>query len=336
MGGYVSRLQDEKLLWLLEYMNGGSVDLDRGPSGEKESSQEREMSVAQVKSRLEREEPGRKSLYDYVVEKGFFRLGARVRCPNCSRHSWYALESIRDSLACPKCLDAFPAIGNLDAGGRDSWYYRTAGPFSIPNYADGAYAVLLTLDFFNALKLKSHNFHMTPVMSFTAESSENKRIEVDFAAFWQGGPPEREMELLIGESKTYGKFGDRDFERIRYLAEAFEKPVLVFSTLRKSLEPGERKKIGRIAKTSPVMVLTGNELCPYSGAESSGGSLGNQNLYYMSSLLDICDVTRERYIEIQGEAPKLTCNSPCCVRLIWSHAKIYVGQVKVDNVYVRL
>ena len=89
------------MLWLLEYMNGGSVDLDRGPSGEKESSQEREMSVAQVKSRLEREEPDRKSLYDYVVEKGFFRLGARVRCPNCSRHSWYALESIRDSLACP-------------------------------------------------------------------------------------------------------------------------------------------------------------------------------------------------------------------------------------------
>ena len=36
------------------------------------------------------------------------------------------------------------------------------------------------------------------------------------------------------------------------------------------------------------------------------------------------------------EVPKLTCNSPCCVRLIWSHAKIYVGQVKVDNVYVRL
>ena len=85
---------------------------------------------------------------------------------------------------------------------------------------------------------------------------------------------------------------------MEFVAETFENPVLAFSTLRKSLEPGERKKIGRIAKTSPVMVLTGNELCPYPGAESSGGSLGNQNLYYMSSLLDICDVTRERYIEV--------------------------------------
>ena len=75
LGGYVSRLQNEKLLWLLEHMNGGSVHLDKGPSGENETGQEREMSVAEVKSRLEREEPGRKSLYDYVIEKQVFPSG---------------------------------------------------------------------------------------------------------------------------------------------------------------------------------------------------------------------------------------------------------------------
>ena len=81
-------------------------------------SHEREMSVVEVKDRLKREKRGGKSLYDYVTQKGFFRLGARVKCPNCSRHSWYSLESIGDSLSCPKCLDVFPAVGNLDAGGK--------------------------------------------------------------------------------------------------------------------------------------------------------------------------------------------------------------------------
>ena len=166
LGGYVSRLQNERLLWLLEHMNGGSVNLNKGPIGRDKINQEREISVAQVKSRLEKEEPARKSLYDYAVENGFFRLGAHVKCPNCFRHSWYSLENIGDLFNCPKCLEAFPAIGNLDSGGNNPWYYKTAGPFSIPNYADGAYAVLLTLDFFNTLKLKSLDFHITPVMSF--------------------------------------------------------------------------------------------------------------------------------------------------------------------------
>ena len=96
-------------------------------------------------------------------------------------------------------------------GEEGPWYYRTAGPFSIPNYADGAYAVLLTLDFFNTLKLKSHNFRMTPVMSFTEESSGEKRIEVDFAAFCQSRAPEGKVELILGECKMYGKIRGRGF-----------------------------------------------------------------------------------------------------------------------------
>ena len=81
LGGFVSRLQDEKLLWLLERMNGGSVDIDQGPVGGNKIRQEREMPVGEVKRRLKREESASKSLYDYTLENGFFRLGASVKCP---------------------------------------------------------------------------------------------------------------------------------------------------------------------------------------------------------------------------------------------------------------
>ena len=277
-------------------MNGGSVGPDGTPLDGNKVSHEREISVAEVKERLKRKKRYRKSLYDYLTQKGFFRLGARVKCPNCSRHSWYSLESLGDSLACPKCLDAFPAVGNLDAGGKDPWYYRTAGPFSIPNYADGAYSVLLTLNFFSPLRLVSHDFQITSVMSFKAESPDGKTVEADFAAFWKSGTHGSKVELLLGECKTYGKFEDKDFKRMRYLSKTFPNPVLVFSTLRESLEDGERKKIARLAETGPVMVLTAKELCPYSGAEVLKGSPDNRSLDYGSSLTDICRITRISYV----------------------------------------
>ena len=265
-------------------MNGGSVGQDGTPLDGNRIDQEREMSVAEVKSRLERKEPASKSLYDYALENGFFRLGARVKCPNCFRHSWYALESVGDSFTCPKCLDTFAAVGNLDAASGNPWYYKTAGPFSIPNYADGSYGVLLALHFFSTLKQGSRSLSITPVMSFKAESPEGREVEVDFAAFWRSRVPDGKVELIIGECKMYGKFENADFERMEYLARAFEKqkPVLVFSTQRESLEAEEKERISCLAKTSPVMILTARELF--------------QSGDYGLDLQNICDVTQKRYL----------------------------------------
>ena len=166
----------------------------------------------------------------------------------------------------------------------------------LANYADGAYSVLLTLNFFSPLRLVSHDFQITSVMSFKAESPDGKTVEADFAAFWKSGTHGSKVELLLGECKTYGKFEDKDFKRMRYLSKTFPNPVLVFSTLRESLEDGERKKIARLAETGPVMVLTAKELCPYSGAEVLKGSPDNRSLDYGSSLTDICRITRISYV----------------------------------------
>ena len=144
----------------------------------------------------------------------------------------------------PSVLTLFAAVGNLDAASGNPWYYKTAGPFSISNYADGSYGVLLALHFFSTLKWGSMSLGITPVMSFKAKSPEGREIEIDFAAFWRSRAPEGKVELIIGECKMYGKFENADFESMGYLAQAFEKqkPVLVFSTLRESLEAEEKEK----------------------------------------------------------------------------------------------
>ena len=134
-------------------------------------------------------------------------------------------------------------------------------------------------------------------MSFKVESPDGKTVEVDFAAFWRG-------RSLGEESGTASRRmqGRTENSKIRILKEcdtflkAFRNPVLVFSTLRESLEDGERKKIARLASSVPVMVLTARELCPYSGADDPKGSQDNRSLDYGSSLADICRITQISYV----------------------------------------
>lgn len=303
LGGDVGVLRNEKLLSLIEYMNGGAVNADGTPGVQDKIGQDRDMSVSEVKKRLEG--TGRREVHDYLVAKGIFKMGLRTQCPRCQRRSWFPLDALTDNLNCPKCLNLFSAIGNVDRG---TWCYKTTGPFSVPSYADGAYTVLLTLDFFSEHRLTT--MRTTPVLSFTAKGGTKKDIESDFGLFWSesiyGGFQDG---LAFGECKTYGPFTKKDFERMQYLAKAFPGAVLVFSTLRKSLTKAEIAGITRIAKAgrkfwkaerpiNPVLVLTGTELLtydrpPYCWKEE------DQKLYdRVSGLLSVCDATQQRYLKL--------------------------------------
>jgi hypothetical protein len=304
--GYPSILKNEKLLGLLEHMNGGSVQQDGRPIGENKINQERDLSVGEVKNRLEAGSQKRNP-HDYLIKRGVFRLGLRIQCPHCLRKSWYPLESIRDSFTCPKCLDVFNAVGKLDSS---TWSYKTTGPFSVANYAEGAYAVLLTLDFLDGHKLTG--MRITPTTSFIAEAHDRKKLEADFAAFWQDSVyGEKNDGLLFGECKTYGKFKNADFERMRYLANTFPGSVLVFSTLRKSLTQQEMVSITRIAKKgreywklerpiNPVMILTGNELLHDFGPPYCWEDSNKKNLSRARGLLSVCDTTQQIYLNLRS------------------------------------
>jgi hypothetical protein len=68
-GGYPGMLADEKMLGLLEHMNGGTVRKDGSPTDKDVVNQERDLEVGEVKSRLRREVlAGR--LHDSLVSMG--------------------------------------------------------------------------------------------------------------------------------------------------------------------------------------------------------------------------------------------------------------------------
>lgn len=303
LDGFVSVLTNEKLLGLLEHMNGGSVKQDGSPLPDNKITQERDLHIGEVKSRLS--DTGKNNLHDFLLEKGVFKIGLRLQCPHCLRNSWFPLEAIREEFICPRCLNSFPAIGNIDSS---AWSYKTAGPFSVPQYADGAYSVLLTADFLNDRKMTT--MRITPALSFVAEAPGKINLEADLAAFWQESIyGERRDGILFCECKTYGLFQKKDFDRMQYLAKAFPGAVLIFSTLRKKLTKKEIAGITKIAKAgrkywkaerpiNPVLVLTGNELLSHFGPPYCWDDDTKKKFDHVRGLIGLSDATQQLYLNL--------------------------------------
>ncbi len=288
--GGVRLLADKNLLRLLERMNSG-------PEGE------RPLTVAEVKNRLA-------GLSDFLVSNNVFRIGPRVQCPYCNRRTWYNLDSVKEQMTCPRCLKTYPAVEHLN---KSVWCYKTAGPFSIHNYAGGAYAVLLSVDFFSDYRM-AVDFKKTAAFSFEAKNNNGESFEADFGLLWKERNAKGTMDgVVFGECKTFNKFEQKDFVRMRQIATKFPGAVIAFCTLRESLTNWEIREIKRIAKMgrkywkndrpiNPVLILTGNELLgdyyvvPPSW-EASG--FATQHDRY-GGLLHLCNITQQIYLKLQS------------------------------------
>ena len=298
LGGVVSMLADKDALALIEHMNGGMVSRG-GAQKDDRVIADREASVAEVKRKLS----GHR--YDWFIQKGIFKLGLRTKCPNCQRNSWFAMATLKEELDCPKCLNTFPAAGNIDQG-RSGWFYRTAGPFSVPNFADGAFSVLLTLEAL-AGRITSGR-RSTSVPSFEAIAPGKVDLEADLAMFWRDGSyGDDSSGILFGECKSYGLFKAKDFQRIRYLAETFPGAVLVFSTLRESLTKEEIAALTRLAKfgrkywkaerpVNPVMILTGAELLTWERPPLCWNEELQKRFQNVHSLMEHCNASQQIYL----------------------------------------
>lgn len=289
----VRSFADEKLLQLLEHMNGGNEN-------------EREISVAEVKSKIKQLSSSKSdNLYEFLISKNVFRIGSKIQCSNCRRTSWYSLENIKENITCPRCLSSYPAVGNLEGS---TWHYKTAGPFSVPGYADGAYCVLLSVEF---LEHQMHSLNITPTYSFEATDKNGSELEADFASLWQEHSYRGVLEgVLFGECKTFGVFKYKDFKRMRTIAKEFPGAVLTFCTLRSDLTPYEKKELIKIAKAgrkqftserpvNPILILTGNELFSDFGPPYCwDGKPYRKKFEHIFGLLEIANATQQIYLDL--------------------------------------
>lgn len=285
LDGSIRTLENVELLELFEKMN-------------KNNEEGKERHGEELKNRLG------KNLYVYLLSKGVFRIGIKVQCPNCQRHPWFQISDIRDTLTCPKCLNSFSSVGHIDKG---KWCYKTAGPFSLPHYADGAYCVLLAVNFFID---HLHSIKITPALSFETKDKTGVHLEADFGILWQESMYGESKEgVIFGECKTFGVFEQNDYKKMRLLGKKFPGSILVFCTLKKELTRSEIKEITKIAKTgrkrwknetpiNPVLILTRNELIDMFGPPTCWKKKHGGKYDKTYGLLEIADATQQIYLNL--------------------------------------
>ena len=267
--------------------------------------------IAEIANRQEFKMPTADRMIEWLVESRTVQPGLEMQCPKCSQHSWYSVKEADYELRCPKCLEMF-SLPAHDLSGI-SWSYRTIGPFSLPQQAYGVYAVLLTLHFFT----RGFGGATTPMLSFIATKS-NSSIEADLGLFYRESKyRETRTDLVFAECKTYNKFQRLDADRMLLIADHFPGAILVFATLRKSLEESERKILRRVANrgrrywradrpVNAVIVLTGNELLADKDPRQIWEQLGGVHAAHSRSwgdrreLVALSDDTQQIYLGMES------------------------------------
>jgi hypothetical protein len=146
------------------------------------------------------------AVFAFLVEKGLFRIGAELVCPNCRMTSWTALDSLKQQVICELCGHGFDATRQLIG---EDWHYRRSGVLGKERNAQGAIPVVLTLQQL-AVNLGGslHERMYSPSLDLIPKMGlDLPQCEIDFMWLIPRSYPDRAV-AIIGECKDRG--GDRE------------------------------------------------------------------------------------------------------------------------------
>lgn len=222
-------------------------------------------------------------VFAHLVEKGLFRIGAELLCPNCNMKSWTALDILRHRVVCELCGHEYDATRQLVTG---EWHYRRSGILGAERNAQGAVPVALTLQQLEAnLSGALHDAMYAPSLDLTKEGQNLNECEVDFVWIIPRSYP-RKTVVILGECKDRGpikleEFG-KDIENLRRVADALPyKRFKTFVLLSKlgSFTP-EEVELARALNAEHklrAILLTERELEPYHIYERTNAEFDIQN-----------------------------------------------------------
>src|SRR5579872_7319605 len=216
------------------------------------------------------------AVFAFLVEKGLFRIGAELTCPNCRLPSWTALDSLNQHVVCELCGQEFDATRQLI---HEDWHYRRSGVLGKERNAQGAIPVVLTLQQLRINLMEAFHTHIySPSLDLTPKAGfDLPKCEIDFMWLIPQSHPDKNV-AIIGECKDRGGVREmgkdsgtvdaNDIENLRRVADALpRKRFQTFIVLAK-LCPFTADEIA-LAKTlndqyqRRTILLTARELEPY-------------------------------------------------------------------------
>lgn len=260
-----------------------------------------------------------KAEIDDFVKAGALKLGLELVCPNCEKRNWYGIGGLSERIECDRCLLEFDFPQGALNFSRTPWRFRVAGPFAVPDFADGAYATVLALCCLHR-GLGSGDQSITYSTNLNL-SLNGGFVEVDFACWyrrdWFSGQQE-EPVFVIGEAKSFADdaITERDVRRLKRIAQELPGVILVFAVLKNTLSKAEKEMLSALAtwgrhdladgrQRAPLVVLTGTELFSAQGVqqewEEAGGlrkRLISPGTIHIDNLITLADLTQQAYLAL--------------------------------------
>jgi hypothetical protein len=313
-------IADEETLKLMNEMAGGVRRRQNGVDEVEEQFDPQSRTIQNWTSLLKRRETfsfQRLKLEDFT-KANILVLGLQTQCTNCLNRNWDVVDRLGYSLTCKRCLKPYPFPQGASKKERD-WTYRVAGPFSVQDYARGAYGVVLALQ---AISNLSYGFRSIDFITAVELKMESKKIEADYVAFHQAGAFDNQYDptLIFGEAKSFGEgelLKPKDIERLKDLALKFPGSYLAVSVLRKEFTDAEKSLLRKLVKwtrklssdggpRNRVLLLTGHELLGQSNSvsikwEEVGGRHAEfSDFHHTQSLLDIAESSVAIHLDIRS------------------------------------
>ncbi len=181
------------------------------------------------------------------------------------------MDGVDYEVTCERCLKAFQ-FPQGDTSAR--WKYRVTGPFSVPNFAEGAYAVALTLNVFNMKIRGGGDTELTFSTGLDLVHKDFKR-EIDFAIWYSEQPilgQRLEPRFVFGEAKSFAEeaITDREIETLKRVSKGVPGAIVVVSVMKMAFSENEKARLAELTKwgwelvngrpRAQVLLLTGVEL----------------------------------------------------------------------------
>lgn len=264
-----------------------------------------------------------KRVFETLVERRVVELGLELKCSKCGSWSWYSIKGLDYLLPCDFCRKQFNFPVTSPISGKHSrWAYRVVGPFALPDYARGGYAVALAIRFFANVIGEVGRSATTWSSGQELELPTRKNVEADFMLWHQRKQifgMDHPTEKVFGEAKSFGKdaFEQDNINKIQSLAEAFPCSILVFATMREATElcQDEIDRIKKLAEwgreynkerqqtRAPVVMLTGTELFATDSLEYAWRKKGGKHEVLIKpgwvrtdNLRVLADLTQQLYL----------------------------------------
>jgi hypothetical protein len=147
------------------------------------------------------------SIMTILLERGVFRAGLELQCPNCKLLPFIETDRVSDEIQCPLCGFRFP-LAPLVYG--KEWVFRISGVFEREGSPQGAVPAILAMAELRRRDLLSVSTIVRPAtdVTFEGKSCESDLIGLEIS---NDGFP----SILIGECKGQREIDENDLANLR-------------------------------------------------------------------------------------------------------------------------